>query len=203
LARLNSMVRIPRLHSGAGRVIEWAGSLARVPPAGLRTGLGGRRSDVLPVVLLVQRGADESAVRRTVAAIPVVYTSASVRIVMVLDRPHLAIVRRAGMAVELLPDRAALEGRYREESWSQLAEHRLDLLREAYAAVAIVRVPSEGLSTADIPMLAARLRSDPNVHRGRVFWRRALATLIARLDPPVERTTRNARRSWRGLRGPR
>jgi hypothetical protein len=197
------MAQVPRLRSAAGRIVEWVGSVARVPPAGLRSGLDGRVSDALPVVLLVQPGADESAVRRSVEAIPSVCASALVRIVLVLDHPHLTIARRAGVAVELLPQRAALEVRRGDESWSQLAEDRLALLREDYAAAATVLIPAQGLGAADFRKLAAGLRSDPRLNRGRVYWRRALASVVARLDPPVEPKTRGATRSWRVLPGSR
>jgi hypothetical protein len=196
-------VQVPNLRSVAGRIVEWLEGIARVPPAGLWSGLDGHSADALPVVLLVQPGADESAVRRTVEAIPSVCASALVRIVLVLDHPHLTIARRAGVVVELLPHHAALEVRCGGESLSQLAADRLALLREDYAAAATVLIPGQGLDGADIPKLADGLRSDSQLNRGRVYWRRALAGIVARLDPPVERKTRGATRSWRVLQGPR
>jgi hypothetical protein len=197
------MAQAFRLRFAAGRIVEWVGSISHVPPAGLRSGLDGHAADALPVVLLVQLDADEPAVRRTVEAIPTVCASALVRIVLVLDRPYLAIARKVGVAVELLPQRAALEDGRVDGSWSRLVEDRLALLREDYAAAATVLIPGPGLAAADVPKLAAGLRSDPRVNRGRVYWRRALARVVARLDPPVEWKTRSTTRSWRVPQGPR
>jgi hypothetical protein len=178
---------IPRLRAAVARIVEVGAGLARVPPSGLKSPLGGPGSDALPVVLVYQPDAEEPAVQRTVAAIPVLSTSASVRVVLILDRPWLATARNGGVAVELLPDRAAFERGHPGMAWSELVERRLALLRTDYSAAAMIRIPRAGLDPADVPAIANHLRSDPRVRRSRVFWRRRLAALVAAMDPPAGR----------------
>jgi hypothetical protein len=180
---------MPRLRSAVARLVEVGAWLARVPPSGLKNPLDGPGSDALPVILVHQPDADEPAVHRTVAAIPVLSTSASVRVVLILDRPWLATARNGGVAVELLPDQGAFERRHPGMAWSELVERRLALLRTDYSAAAMVRIPRAGLDPADVPALANSLRSDAHLRRSRVFWRRRLAALVAAVDPPARHAT--------------
>jgi hypothetical protein len=168
-----------------GRGVDWVIDRLTVPPPGLRGPLGTRVRDAYPVVLLFQPGANEAAVRRTLEALPGLCSAAEIRVVLVVDRPHLAAARRSGVPVELLPDREAWERRRGEPSWQELVQHRLTIMRRDYAAAGTVQIPENGLGSVDVPELAAMLQADPLVRRHRARWRRSVSAVMRVIDRPV------------------
>jgi hypothetical protein len=168
-----------------GRGVDWVLFRLPVSPPGLRSPLGTRVRDADPVVLLFQSGANEAAVRRTLEALPALCSAAEVRVVLAVDRPHLAAARRSGVPVELLPDREAWERRHGEPLWQELVQHRLTIMRRDYAAASTVQIPENGLGSVDVPELAAMLRADPMVRRHRARWRRSVSAVMRVIDRPV------------------
>jgi hypothetical protein len=177
----------PRLRTILGRVADWFVDLARVPPPGLRGPGGDISADALPVVLLFQQEADENGVVTTLAAVPDLSSAAGVRVVLVLDRPHLALARRAGVPVELVPERMAWEQRHASRSWHQYVEQRLAMLQRDYAAAATFRVPGDGLSSLERTAIIAAMRPAPSAWRRMAAWRRARTALVRMVDPPPPR----------------
>jgi hypothetical protein len=167
-------VRTPRLRYVVTWVVDRVLDLVRVPPPGLRSADLDDVADTLPVVLLYQPGAQEAAVQDTLKFIPALCRAASVRVVLVLDEPHLVAARRSGVVVELVP-RAVH------------ANRRLALLRRDYGATAIVPIPQTGLTAAELPQLAATLRSELAARASSAGWRRTVARTLRIVDPPVRR----------------
>jgi hypothetical protein len=175
------------VRNAVGRTIDWFLERLRVPPPGLRTPWQVTSRDVHPVVLLVLVDTHETALRRTLEALPALCEAADIRAVLVLDRPDLAAARKKGVPVELLPDPDAWERRPVQLSWPELVKHRLTIMRRDYAAAAVVEVSKNGLCAADVPRLAAEIQADTVVRRQRAWWLRRVIATVRLIDRPVVR----------------
>jgi hypothetical protein len=190
---------LPLARSVVGRGVDVLVDLAHVPPPGLRGGaVDGIAADGLPVVLLYQPGADEAGIIRTLRAVSELQSSAGVRVVLVLDRPHLALVRQAGVLAELIPASDAWTRRLPDRSWPEEVRRRLAQIRRDYRAAAVFEVGRDGLNDAQRATITARFRSGSPVGRGMAAWRRLRAAALRLIDPPLQarvpRTGRTRRR---------
>ena len=148
---------------GASRLVNVLGS----PPIGLKiggqggpAGSGGPdgRHDLRPVVLVLLFGAAEQAVAETVAAlVRVAADPSSGRPLLVLDRPHFALPRRAGCAVEHVVDAATWQQRGEPGPWPAYLHTRLRQLRTDYAAAGVLVLPAAGVSALPAGVLEAGL----------------------------------------------
>jgi hypothetical protein len=181
---------LPALRSLLGRGVDVLVDLVRAPPPGLRGSAQERSADALPVVLLYQPGADRADVVSTLEAVPDLQSSAGVRVVLVLDRPHLAVARRAGLVVELLPGSDSWARRHPDRPWPEEVGRRLALMRRDYAAAAVIELPRESLGVSERATIAARMASAAHVGRTMPIWRRIRAAFVRLIDPPIRSRSR-------------
>jgi hypothetical protein len=161
----------------------------RVPPPGLKAGrapeTAGTGSPAAVVLLL--GGADAASVAGTVAALLRVAGTAGVRPVLVLDGPHFAPARRAGLAVDHLMPADDWQRRHPGRPYTGYLAERLAQLRADYATSHLVTLPAGGAGEMGDGALAAAL-TPPEPGRGRRVWHR----LAGRVEAAIDRPTRGA-----------
>ena len=150
--------------SGAGRGASRLVNVLGSPPIGLKIGgQGGHdvpddRHDLRPVVLVLLFGAAEEAVAETVAAlVRAAADPRSARPLLVLDRPHFTVPRRAGCAVEHVIAEATWQQRDEPGQWSGYLRTRLHQLRTDYVAAGVLVLPAAGVSALPAGVLEAGL----------------------------------------------
>ncbi|HET9654751.1 MAG TPA: hypothetical protein VFP72_05320 [Kineosporiaceae bacterium] len=160
-----------------------------VPPPGLRAGRGaGARSWTWPAVVVLQPGApDAAAVAGTVAVLQELAGRLEIRPVLVLDTPHFAPVRRAGLAADHVLDPGEWARRHPDVPYAEHLRERLGQLRRDYATAQLVTLPPQGAGALDPEELAAMLAPTPRraVHR---VWQR----LMGRFEGAIDRSTSGA-----------
>lgn len=181
--------RHPVLRAVAGAVVDRLVAGAHVPPPGLRAGRAADPdhavlADRLPTALVLCLGADEPAVTRTVRDLQVAAGLAGVRPVLVLDRPHFAVARRAGVPVEHLVAREAWEQRHAPGTWAEHVRRELAAMRHAYSATATVLLPSDGTAAMDLEVLSVLLAPEP-AGRVRRTWAAGVLKAARALDQPL------------------
>jgi hypothetical protein len=158
----------------------------RVPPPGLKAGHGpGAAGPAGPVVVvLLLQAPDAQAVADTAAALLRAAGPAGVRPVLVLDSPHFAPARRAGLAVEHLTPSQEWARRHPDRPYSGYLAERLAQLRADYATSHLVRLPDEGAAGLPDGALTAALLP-PHPGRGRRVWQRLAGRFEAAIDRPT------------------
>jgi len=102
-----------------GRFVGWAFEATAAPPPGLVPGrdTGPRSADGRPVVLVLLFGADTPAVTATAHDLSRAAGRGGPRPLLVLDEPHFAAARRAGVAADHVLSRAVWAARHPGLSW--------------------------------------------------------------------------------------
>jgi len=188
-----------------GRTMDRLG----VPPPGLRAGrqLPASGTNGWPAVIVLLLGAQgQPAATATATAVTVTVTvvtatvvtataeallpvaaAAGVRPVLVLDTPHLAAVRRAGLAVEHVLPPDEWDRRHPGTPYTGYLGERLDQLRKDYATPHLVTLPSGGAEALPDGELAALL-VPPHRSPLRRWWQR----LAGRFEEAIDRPTSGA-----------
>jgi hypothetical protein len=158
----------------------------RVPPPGLKAGHGpGAAGAGSPAVVVLLLGAPDAAtVADTVTALLREAGPARVCPVLVLDGPHFAPARRAGLAVDHLLPVDAWAGRHPGRPYADYLAERLAQLRSDYATTHLVRLPAEGVAGLPDGALAAAL-VPPVQGRARRVWQRLAGRFEAAIDRPT------------------
>lgn len=179
------------LRGRAGPLLGRTMDRLAVPPPGLKAGAGTPRggADRRPAVIVLLLGATgPDAVAATAAELvhhgPV---AGGPRPVVVLDTPHFAAVRRAGLAADHILARAEYEARHPGQPYSAYLAQRLDQLRRDYATRHVVTVPPEGVAALGPGALAELL-----VVPRRGWWRRVWEPTALRFEAAIDRPTSGA-----------
>lgn len=174
-----------------GRTMDRLG----VPPPGLRAGRQPPTSGTggWPAVVVLLLGAPgqpavaATVVTATAEALLPVAAAAGVRPVLVLDTPHLAAVRRAGLAVEHVLPPDEWDRRHPGTPYTGYLGERLVQLRQDYATGHLVTLPSAGAGALPDGELAALL-VPPHRSPLRRWWQR----LAGRFEGAIDRPTSGA-----------
>jgi hypothetical protein len=158
----------------------------RVPPPGLKAGRGPEAAgSASPGVVVLLLGAPDAAtVTDTVAALLRDAGPAGVRPVLVLDTPHFAPARRAGLAVDHLLPAAEWAERHPGQPYAGYLTERLAQLEADYATSHLVRLPAGGTGALPDGALADAL-VPPRPGSGRRVWQRLAGRLEAAIDRPT------------------
>lgn len=129
------------------------------PPGGLKSGprTPGLRREPGPVVLVLLFGAEPATVAASAQRLATVAARGPATPLLVLDRPELAAVRRAGLAVEHLVDRRTWEGRGEPQPWPEYLRVRLEQLRQDYSTRLCLVLPPGGTDAVPDDVLEAGL----------------------------------------------
>lgn len=179
----------PVLRAVAGAVVDRLVAGAKVPPPGLKAGRGADPviADRWPAVLVVCLDASADTVAATVRDLQLLAgLTGGVRPVLVLDQPHFALPRRAGLAVEHVVSRHAWELRHPAGTWADYLHGELAGLRHAYSVreSAVVLLPRDGTASMDLEALGVLLTP----HRQgplRRTWSGGVRRVARGLDAPV------------------
>jgi hypothetical protein len=174
------------VRSQLGRLVSRAVNAGGAPPIGLRVGQrtaaeqAAARRDLRPVVPVLLFGAEPEAVAQTAAAlVRAAADPACGRPLLVLDRPHFALVRLAGCAVEHVTSRQEWLRHGEPVPWEQHLAARLAQLRTDYVTARTVVLPPAGSAALPPGALPAALRVPPVTGPARL--RRELAGAVERL----------------------
>jgi hypothetical protein len=173
------------LRRTAGRVVGWSFEASGAPPPGLRPGrdVDPRVLDGRPVVLVLLLGADAAAVQRTAQHLSRGTAEGGPRALLLLDGPHFAAARRAGVAADHVLSRDEWAQRHPGLSWEDYLDGELTRLRRDFATAHVVALPPTGTTALDPAVLAEAMR--PPARRGgrtRAAWDRAVARVERRID---------------------
>lgn len=180
-ARVRALLQPAR--SGLSRQVSRLLAALDAPPGGLKAGPRPAGTAHGPVLLVLLLGAEPGAVAATAARLAEVAAAGRVRPLLVLDRPELATVRRAGLAVEHVVDERTWRQRGEQPPWPQYLATRLDQLHRDYATGLSLVLPPGGTPAVPEPVLAAALEPPPVPAGAALRFR--LARLVERwFDPP-------------------
>ena len=169
------MSRMRRL---AGRLVGWVFEATAAPPPGLVPGRDAEpgSADGRPVVLVLLFGADAAAVSATAQDLSRAAGRGGPRPLLVLDEPHFAAARRAGVAADHVLSRTVWAARHPGLPWEEYLHGELNRLRRDFATEHVVALPPEGSSALDPAELAEALRPPQRrFDRARRAWRRTMA----------------------------
>lgn len=181
-----SVVPEPVRAQAAPLLGRWLDRLA-VPPPGLRAGrdVDARAANTRPTALVLHldaTGAD--TVAATVDALLLHGPAAGgPRPVLVLDTPHLAVARRAGLPVDHVLSASAWAERHPQRPYAEHFAERLDQLCRDYATRHIVTIPAQGPGEWPEGLLPVLLRP-PLPSRTRRAWQRLALVLESAIDRP-------------------
>lgn len=169
-----------------GPALGWALDASRQPPVGLLPGPqpDGTSAAGLPVVLVLVIGEpSEEAVGDVVERLAsAVSAGCGSRLVVVLDTPHLNLVRRAGMVVEYLIPRRVLTQRFPQLRYDSYVAERLTDLSRDYATEHLVALRADHPPE---PQEVVRLLRPPTVG----WARRRIRGAAARAERFLDRST--------------
>jgi hypothetical protein len=171
-------VRLRRL---AGDTVGWAFETLGGPPPGLVPG-GGTANDDRPVVVVLLFGASAEVVATTAGVLAGRLAAGGPRPVLVLDGPHFAAARRAGVVVDHVISRADWAARGYAE-WDVYLAGEVDRLRRDLRTRHVVTLPPEGtdgMGAADLRDLLTAPGRGPNPLLR--LWRRAVVRAERRID---------------------
>lgn len=175
---------VGRARRVAGEFIGWFFETAGGAPPGLVTGAG-TAVDERPVVVVLLLAADEDAVATTAQDLAAALADGGPRAVLVLDRPHFAVARRAGVAADHVLSQEDWTARGYAQSWDAYLAEQLDRLRHDFSTRHVVRLPSGGTRAMDPDRLRRELTPPGRGARGAIrWWRRAVVRLERRIDRP-------------------
>lgn len=185
-----------RVRGRAGPALGRTMDRLAVPPSGLKAGRGvpRERADRAPAVLVLLLGAGPEAVERTVAALLEAGPAAGgPRPVLVLDGPHFAVARRAGLAVDHVVSAQQWQRLHPGLPYADHLAERLGQLRRDYATAHLVALPPTGIAgpgpdgASAAQRLGVLLRP---VGPGR--WRRLWQPVARRVESAVDRSSSGA-----------
>ncbi|MFN8076541.1 MAG: hypothetical protein U0Q15_14140 [Kineosporiaceae bacterium] len=188
LARVTTALGLrAAIGQGVGRVF----AAAHVPPPGLRAGRlpTPAPADELPVVVVVLLGAQPEAVAATVEVLADVVAGRrpgvpAVRPLLLLDRPHFAPARQAGLPFDHVVPEQDWPAHGGRGPWQDHVGARLALLCRQYATSTVLRVPPGGIAELGEEALREGLRVPPLSAPSR--WRRRVVGWAERkLDAPA------------------
>jgi hypothetical protein len=173
-----------RLRRLAGDTVGWAFETIGGPPPGLVPG-GGTANDDRPIVVVLLFGASQDAVTATARDLAASLAAGGPRAMLVLDSPHFAAARRAGVIVDHVISRADWAARGYAE-WDRYLAGEMDRLRHDLRTRHVVTLPPEGTAGMGAPALRELLtapgrRPNPLTR----LWRRA----VVRAERLVDRTS--------------
>ena len=174
-------VRLRRL---AGDTVGWAFETLGGPPPGLVPG-GGTANDDRPVVVVLLFGATADVVATTAGVLAGRLAAGGPRAVLVLDGPHFAAARRAGVVVDHVISRADWAARGYAE-WDTYLAGEVDRLRRDLRTRHVVTLPPEGtdgMGAAELRELLTPPGRRPNPLT-RLWWR-----AVVRVERRVDRTS--------------
>ena len=174
-----------RLRRAAGRVVGWTFEALATPPPGLwpARDIDPRTLDGRPVVLVLLLGADSAAVLRTAQDLARATAEGGPRALLVLDGPHFAVARRAGVPSDHVLSPGDWAARHPGRPWRDYLAGELARMRRDYAAAHVVALPPEGSAALDPAVLAEAMRPPARRWAGaRRAWDRAVAGVERRVD---------------------
>ena len=155
----------------AGTAVGWAFETLGGPPPGLVPGRPDAGTDDRPVLAVLLLQAAPEAVEAIAAELAAALAAGGPRPILVLDGPHFAIARRAGVTADHVLSRADWERRYPGRSWDAYLDGERDRLRRDFGARVVTLPPGGGLP-------AGALRAAPDARR----WQRVAALAERRID---------------------
>lgn len=156
-----------------------------VPPPGLKAGRGNRAVPGGPTVVVLLLGeACAATVADTVTALARDAATAGVRPVLVLDGPHFAPARRAGLAVDHVLSAREWSQRHPDRPYPGYLAERMGQLRRDYATDHVVTLPVQGAAGLPEGRLGEIL-VPPRPGRFRDGWQRLAARFEAAVDRPT------------------
>ncbi len=169
----------------AGDAVGWFFETLGGPPPGLVPGAGAT-SDDRPVVVVLLVGAPPDVVGGTARTLAAGLPHGGPRPVLVLDGPHFAAARRAGLVADHVLSREAWAARGCTEPWDAYLAGEMDRLRRDLRTGHVVTLPgtgTEGMAEAELREL---LTPPGRAPRGlvRVWWR-----VVVRLERKVDKTS--------------
>jgi hypothetical protein len=170
-----------RLRRLAGDTVGWGFETLGGPPPGLVPG-GGHTHDDRPVVVVLLFGATADVVAATARDLAGRLAVGGPRPVLVLDGPHFAAARRAGVVVDHVISRADWAARGYAE-WDTYLAGEVDRLRRDLRTRHVVTLPPEGtdgMSTVALRELLTPPGRRPNPLAR--LWRRAVVRVERRVD---------------------
>lgn len=173
-----------RLRRLAGDTVGWAFETLGGPPPGLVPG-GGTANDGRPIVVVLLFGATADAVTTTARDLTAGLAAGGPRAILVLDSPHFAAARRAGVVVDHVISRADWAARGYAE-WDRYLAGEIDRLRRDLRTRHVVTLPPGG--TAGMAASALRELMTPPGRRPNPLlrlWRRT----AVRAERLVDRTS--------------
>jgi hypothetical protein len=170
------------LRRAVGRAVGWIVEVAGGPPPGYAGGplvdsVGRAELDGRPVVVVLLLGSDEAVAARTAEDLAAAVVAGAPRVLVVLDTPHFAVVRRVGLPVDHLLSPDDWSARGQAEPWSAHVAQELARLRRDLGELRVLRLPPDG--AAGRSELIDLLGPPGPRPRG---WRRAGRRWAARLD---------------------
>ena len=172
-----------RLRRRAGNAVGWFFETLGGPPPGLVPGAGTAYDD-RPVVVVLLFGADRGRRRRDRARRwPTALPAGGPRPVLVLDRPHFAAARRAGVVVDHVLSREDWAARGYPEPWDAYLAGELDRLHHDLRTRHVVTLGETG--TAGMDEAALRELLTPPGRSPRLparAWQRATVRLERSVD---------------------
>lgn len=154
------------------------------PPGGLKTGPRPAGTAHGPVVVVLLLGAGPDAIAASAARLAEVAAAGRVRPLLVLDRPELSTVRRAGLAVEHVVDEQTWRRRGDRPDWPRYLATRLDQLHRDYSTSLRLVLPPGGTPAVPDAVLAAALEPEPVPAAAAL--RHRLARLVERWFDPAD-----------------
>jgi hypothetical protein len=174
-----------RLRRRAGNAVGWFFESLGGPPPGL-VPRAGTTYDDRPVVAVLLFGAGPDVVGATARTLAASLAAGGPRPVLVLDRPHFAAARRAGVVVDHVLSREDWAARGYEEPWDAYLAGELDRLHtdlQTRHVVTLGETGTEGMDEAALGELLTPPGRSPRPHTR--VWQR----IVVRLERRVDRTS--------------
>jgi len=171
-----------RLRRRAGDAVGWFFETLGGSPPGL-VPRAGTSYDDRPVVVVMLFGAGPDAVGATARTLAAGLAAGGPRPVLVLDRPHFAVARRAGVVVDHVLSREDWAARGYAEPWDEYLAGEVDRLRHDLGTrhvVTLGETGTQGLDEAALRELLTPPGRSPRPHTR--AWRRAVVRLERRVD---------------------
>jgi hypothetical protein len=134
-------------------------------------------------VLVLLFGAEPATVATSAQRLATIAARGPVTPLLVIDRPELAAVRRAGLAVEHVVDRRTWQERAEPTPWPEYLRVRLEQLRRDYATRLCLVLPPGGTDAVPDEVLEAGLQA-PAATRATAVRHRLGRQLERWFDPP-------------------
>jgi hypothetical protein len=171
-----------RLRRLAGNAVGWFFETLGGSPPGLVPGAGSRY-DGRPVVVVLLFGATAEVVGRTAEALAAGLASGGPRPVLVIDTPHFAAARRAGVVTDHVLSRESFTARGYETSWDDHLAAEIARLQHDLRTRHVVTLPGTGTTELDGTALTDLLTPPGRPAQFPIrLWHRTTRTLERRVD---------------------